>query len=354
MTGTRLKILMLRTRYPHWGEHTAFNVFPGCFDERRIELEIRQVPMDGGTPFWRLWFFMFRMLIRRAGLASYGVNDLAAEFLAFRSLRERPVQIVHFLDAEHGCLFLPRWIRKLGRPPLPRVAATYHQPPSILRTIVRPSVATAVDHVLTVSPHQQEFFSRVLPAGKISTIPLGVDTDYFRPRPAGPDDGIFRCLAGGIWLRDYPVILETARRLPEIRFQLVAPRRHFATLPGNVECFEQISDSRLRELYQDASLLFLPLEDATANTFLMEGAACGLPILSTALPGVRWYFPGEEAVLIEGGKADAFEDVIRQLATDRNRLRRMRELARRRAETYAWPLIARQYEELYHRLAMPT
>jgi glycosyltransferase involved in cell wall biosynthesis len=74
-------------------------------------------------------------------------------------------------------------------------------------------------------------------------------------------------------------------------------------------------------------------------------------VLSTALPGVHAYLPGDEALLIPGNRPDEFVWAIQSLHDDPDRRRAMGEAARRRAETLSWARIAPQYEALYADLA---
>jgi len=93
---------------------------------------------------------------------------------------------------------------------------------------------------------------------------------------------------------------------------------------------------------------------ATANLALLEGMACGLPVLSTGLPSVKEYAPGSEAILIDNNDPDSFIDVIRHLADDAHARQTMSVEARKRAEELDWRNIALQYEALYSEFGAVT
>ena len=48
MTGMK-NIYLIKTFYPHWGKHTAFNAFLPYFDSRRFSITMVNVPM-GRSP----------------------------------------------------------------------------------------------------------------------------------------------------------------------------------------------------------------------------------------------------------------------------------------------------------------
>ena len=352
MNPDPLRIRLLKTHYPHWGSHTAFNAmlphFPASLRVAMREASLPRRPPSTAERWLRPW-------LRRQGLAEYSLADLRAEAALFFSALFSPADIVMFLDAEHSLLFLPRWLRRaraLRRPP--RIVAMFHQPPAVLERIINIDVALQADHVVAVSPVQAEFFSRFIPADRLSTILLGVDTAHFRPGRAAPPPGRLQCLGGGVWLRDYEALFRTAELLagsPEIEFHVVASSLALPAGAKNVFIHRSISDAELLELYQGSHVLFLPLKDATANTFLMEGCACGLPVVSSDLPSLRAYFPGGEAILVKDNDPRAFAEALRGLHRDPESRAAMSVLARRRALQLSWERIVPEYARLFQKLA---
>ncbi len=347
---------MIKTYYPHWGEYTAFNAIIKYFDTQQFKVKMCNVPM--GDDRFRFPFFKayLHRKIKARRVQEYKLNDLNAELSVLGHTLFRKTDIVLFLDAEHTLMFLPYWYKKLScLKTFPKIIAMFHQPPTILKSLVNIDIIRQVDHVLVVSPEQAAYFAQYLSSECISTILLGVDTGHFRPCTKSrkkKKPKTFKCLSGGIWLRDYEVIVETAKLLqerePYIEFHVVAPR-------GTVNCLdmtkiilhENISDRELLKLYQSCDILFLPLQDATANTFLLEGIACGLPIVSSYLNSIKTYFPGDEAVLIKNNDPSAFAWEIRKLKRNPDQLSRRSDCARRRALELSWKNIVKEYEALF-------
>lgn len=349
--GGPVRLRLLRTLYPHWGSFTGIHQFVRYLPTDKYRADIRLVN-DGDTdfPFAGLPVrAQLRDLVQRGGMAWYKLSDLAAEIQVAAAAATGRIDVLHYLDGEHSAQFFPRARRLLshGRT---RVIGTYHQPAALLPQLVRRDVIRQLDAVTLVSETQRQFFDGLLPPERIFVILHGIDTEAFRPMTARSDEGIFRCITVGHYLRDYATVAAVAERLRDdagIRFDIVSPYETGLERFPNVTHHRGISDSALADLYQRAHLLLLPLHDATANNSLLEGAASGLPVLSTCLPDVKLYMPGDEAILLGRNDRDAFVDVIRQLRDDPTERTRRAALARARAEELAWPNIAPQFERCY-------
>lgn len=344
------RILMLKTCYPHWGAHTAFNAFLPYFDAQKYRLTLRNIPMRGErieqTRWWQTFF--------QRGMQAYGWRDFTAEVSAFFAALAGSVDVIHLLDGEHGLSFLPQWlriprsIRRSRR--LPKLVASFHQPPALLEQLINPQIVCQLDMALVVSPDQADFFKQFMPPEKVKTILLGVDTRYYVPDPEKRQPGAFKCLSGGVWLRDYPALYQTAARLidhPDIEFHIVAPRAANAPALPNLRYHTNIPDAELLDLYQTCDLLFLPLQSATANTFLLEGCACGLPLLTSDLPSTPAYFPGPEARPVMDNDPAEFARLILEIKDKPARRSLMAQNARRRAKELSWQRIVKEYEKTY-------
>jgi len=352
MKRDALRVRLVKTHYPYWGSHTAFNaMLPRFSDSFRVtmrEVSMRRQPPSVSERLLQPW-------LRRQRLQEYAAADLRAEISLLLSSLFSSTDIVMFLDAEHSLLFLPRWLRLTGqvrRPP--KIAAMFHQPPSVLAQIINLDVARQADRVVAVAPAPGDYFARSMPAERVATILVGVDTGHFTPGSARRAQGKFRCLSGGGWLRDYGAVWRTAELLagvPEIEFHVVGPSVAPPAALTNVIVHRGIPDAALLDLYQNCHALFLPLQDATANTFLLEGSACGLPIVSSELPSLRAYFPGEEAILVKDNDPAVFAHVLRELQRDSGRRRHMSACARQRALQLSWERIVPEYERLFRALA---
>lgn len=354
------RLRLIGTLYPHWGAHAGIGQFARHLGPHGFAPEARLSPDDdsglplpgalAGRPLEAALRGALRRRVQRSGMGWYKLSDLAAELSALGAALGRRVDLIHFLDGEHGVQFLPRW---LGRAPGARVpvVASFHQPPSLLPGLLDPRVLARLDAALVVAPTQEAFFREHLPAERVATILHGVDVAFFRPGPPRPE-GPLRCVTVGHWLRDWAAMGETARALAadnDVELHVVTGRETGLEGMANVHLHRGLSDEALLALYRSCDLGLLPLTDSTANNSLLEMIACGLPVVTTGLAAVRAYVGPEEAVLLPDGNEGAAEAVL-ALRDDPARRARMGRAARARAEALAHPAVAAQHAALYRRV----
>ena len=367
------RVRVLYTRYPHWAGHSGITQFARWLDPRWAAATLHGASdSDADLPLPPLGAERLRARLRaavqRGGMEWYKLSDLAAELRALPGAVAGRVDVVHFLEGEHSAQYLPAVLRRLGsrgarwsplRPA--RTVATFHQPPELLDRLVDPRVVRLFDHVTVVGPSQLDWFRAHLPAERVELILHGIDTTYWTPGEApgspgspGRPAGALRCVTVGHWMRDWAGVRAVAERLADergIEFHVVTAQPTAVDDLPNVVRHRGVADDVLRRLYQDADVLFLPLVESTANNALLEGIACGLPVVSTALESVRAYVPGGEAILVEGSDPARLADALLALRADPARRRTMGAQARARAESLAWPLVAPAYARMYARLA---
>jgi len=199
-------------------------------------------------------------------------------------------------------LMLAVLVRRL-RPALRIVTIQYETPPqrpfpaSLLGWIKR-ALYRRVDRVLCLTPGLAEHFAQAygLRAEQLAWLPFGVDTEFFRPAD-GADAGDY-VLVPGNHRRDEAAVMDAARSSAGPRIVRVtnAPwvretyRRALggdAPLAAGLTLERSVSAARLRELYQRARLVWLPLlasREPAGLTAALEAAACGRPLLVSRGP----------------------------------------------------------------------
>ncbi|MGH7821569.1 MAG: hypothetical protein ACREQ9_17530, partial [Candidatus Binatia bacterium] len=168
---------------------------------------------------------VFSRIRRIAGLTTYTRPRCLQEVRAVVPFLLRPRSVFFFLHADYG-------FRLLGVLPNPRghrLVGTFHRPPAALEeTILKPGPLARLDHAILLGETQRAFVARHVAASRISFIPHGVDTGYFRPDDSA--SRVRRCLFVGNYLRDFATFRETAtllvRKDPRLRVTVVA-RPHF-------------------------------------------------------------------------------------------------------------------------------
>jgi|GEM_PF-1577922 len=353
-----ISIHVVRTWYPHWGQYSGINQFLKFVDERKYSIQTQLVQEnDQDFPIKnravRRWLGYW---VKRQDMAWYNLSDLTVEMKCLRFYGYKKTDVIHYLDGEHSAQFLPR-LCKLPHMIRPKLVVSYHQPPEVLDEVIRKDIVSRWDCIVVVAPEQQEFFKVRTEPEKIRLILHGIDTDYFKPAMRSRDDEKVRCVTVGHNYRDYKVVRRVAKKLSDnrrIEFHVVSPRLTGVEDLPNVTVYKGLNDQRLLRLYQQADILFLPLVKSTANNTLLEGIACGLPVLSTSLPSVKVYLPGKEAILVEDNDAQQFLDALLYLVESPPTRQLMAIEARKRAEELDWRNIAPQYEAIYSQLATNT
>src|SRR5262249_47698249 len=153
----------------------------------------------------------------------------------------------------------------------------------------------------------------------------------------GPAGGGLRLLIVGEHMRDWDVahrvIDKAANNNLGITFDVVTRPDVFPYFTGcsNVSLHANVSEARLIELYQAADALFLPLKDATANNSLLEGLACGTPVIATDVGGIPDYLSEDSGWLIPKGDVSAAFEIVSRLSASPEQARSRRSGARSQA-----------------------
>ena len=349
-----INIHLIRTFYPHWSQYSGIHQFTKYLDSKYYYLEDwRASDSDDDFPIQSLAVRSgLRTLLQLRGMKWYKLSDLYAEWKAFQKLRRYSVDIIHYLDGEHSARFLPL-LMKSSQKARPKMIATYHQPPELLDSLLIENVIPHLDAITVVSPQQVAYFSKLTTPNKIHTILHGIDTDYFKPGNPSSKSETFKCLTVGRYLRSFYVLKEIAENLGNYRnieFHVVSSVATEVENLANVRVYRGIDDAELLSLYQNSDALLLPLTQSTANNALLEGMACGLPILCTQLPSVQAYIKEPSAFLIAENNPNHFVDAIIKLVNHPHLCREMGKAARQRAKELDWQLIAPQYEKLYNKV----
>ena len=349
-----MHIEICRTHYPHWGAYSGINQFLKFIDKDRFSIG-EQLISDSDEDFPLKSKIVRRYLrdaVQMRGMEWYKLSDLAAEIKVLCRCLRGGVDIVHYLDGEHSAQFLPMILKRLGIR-RPRLIGTFHQPPELLFSLLAKEVIQMLDLITLVSPDQIDYFRQQGVAQKVRVILHGVDIDHFSPEPFCQSRGTFKCITVGHYLRDFNAIREVAKKLSGrsyIEFHVVSGRAQGLDEVPNVIVHKNVDDNSLVKLYREADLLFLPLIQSTANNSLLEGIACGLPVLSTMLASVKVYVPGKEAILIVNNDPNQLSNAIVNLSENPDTCMKMGEAARARAEQLDWRKIGLQYEAIYSEL----
>jgi glycosyltransferase involved in cell wall biosynthesis len=241
-----------------------------------------------------------------------------------------------------------------------RWVATMHFPASHWRE----EDATALRHfgrIIVLCRRDAQTLSQWLPAERIVFIPHGVDTAFFRrnamARSANP-----RVVFVGKWLRDFEtageVLSLALARWPRLGADIVVARQwaagsQLSALADHprVRWHEAVDDETLRQLYQAAWLLFMPLYETSANNALVEALACGTVPVVNNVGGVTDYGGGEAFLISETNHPSSYLALMEEHFGNPKRLvERSRACHEFAVERLDWRLIRARSRSVYEEL----
>lgn len=228
------------------------------------------------------------------------------------------------------------------------------------------------NHCIVLNAEDRDFIHERfrLPSDRVSVIPNGIGEDFpkaFVPLPS--DDRAIRLAFVGSWIprKGIGTLVETTRALAdlglEFRLSLLgtgtAEADVVAQFPTSVrsrlEVVTSYQNPELPSLLHDHDVLLFPSVSEGFSLALVEAMACGLVPIATGVGGApSVVVPERNGFLVRVGDSAAIVGAILQLAGDRQRLMRMRELASETARHYRWGEIATQTIALYSRLLSRT
>ena len=257
------------------------------------------------------------------------------------------------------------------------VAHTVLKDPTPHQRFVLEAIAAMADQVVVMS----EAASRRLCFGfdidrrKVITIPHGATLPRNAPvkrsgRPTlltcgllGPGKGIERVIEamGSLhYLRGRPRYLIAGRTHPKVLAadgEAYRDARTEQARRGGVTdsvCFDaDYRDvSSLTALIQSAAVVVLPYDstDQVTSGVLVDAIAAGRPVVATAFPHAVELLGSGAGIVVDHDDPDALAFALRRVVTEPRLAGAMAAEARRLAPTMAWPVVAKAYVRLAHRL----
>jgi glycosyltransferase involved in cell wall biosynthesis len=288
-----------------------------------------------------------------AGTPGYDRTSMAIELKTSIRMLSENGSIFHFLYGETTYHYAGLINRKRNN----HVVATFHLPPVGIRKAVHIDWHIKnLSAVICVGRNQQEYFERIVGADRVFFAPLGVATDYFVPPASMDTRDPDLCLIVGENYRDYPtlrgVIELVAYLRPKTKFVILTPPRNRELLGDhpNLTYVSRISEAELLNLYQSASVLLMPLHDATANNAILEGMSCGLPIVVSDVGAVRDYVDPACGILIPPYQARTMAEAVIDVLSNESERVNMSSKCREHALQFTWKQSVGKLKPIYDAL----
>ena len=111
--------------------------------------------------------------------------------------------------------------------------------------------------------------------GKVSFVPHGIDTEYFKPLDETTEKKRLRCLFAGAHLRDFANLPQVIDGIlgsrDDVDFIIVSRDKRCGSIPQGerVKWLRDVPDDEYLRIMQEADVLVLPLEESVARKFCL-------------------------------------------------------------------------------------
>jgi len=185
----------------------------------------------------------------------------------------------------------------------------------------------------------RDFFR--LPEDAISVNLFGVDAKFWRPDPSLTRDIVVSI--GNDGRRDFKTLVDAAAQIPapvHIITKLPLPE----TMPANVVHHRgswhgtELSDERVRELYQRARVVVIPLQASnqpSGQSVTLQAMACGAPVVLTKTEGLwsrEQMMEGRNVLFVPPGDSARLAARVRELIEDEEAIERLGSAGRETVE----------------------
>ncbi len=215
--------------------------------------------------------------------------------------------------------------------------------------------------VIACSIGLKERALRFFPSVGIDVIGNGVELDRFKPPEQGRLTGDLRLITAGRLsvTKRIEVLIEAVKILNGIGFKVRlsiigggAMEQHYRRivlrqqLADIVQVTGRVEPERMSRLYQDSDIFVSASMQEGMSNAMLEAMASGLPIITTRCEGVEELIAAN-GIVLDTADADEMAKAVMDLARDRPRYEQMSLEARKRAEQFSWPNVAKQYLDCY-------
>lgn len=205
---------------------------------------------------------------------------------------------------------------------------------------------------------------------KTAYVPNGVNIHYFKPAKRIESHNVL--FVGRInnqkgieYLID--AIAEVRKRIHDVTVHCIGPTSFYGDVETEYFLYLQkrirmlglediflftrkVSEEELLKYYRNSSLFVLPSVSEGMPLVVLEAMACGLPVVTTDVSGVRDVVTRESGRIVPKRDSAALANAILEIFSDKSLMKKMSKKARERAEEFSWERIAKKTLEVYEKV----
>ena len=250
---------------------------------------------------------IFRYMKRKTKNTCYSSLSFALEFEAFK----RSVQTLSSPKLLHYWLgdndyYYGYWIRRFTGSKI--AVNIFFSLEELIERMPNKSHLLKADLITCSGLKQMEYLSQFIPETKLAFLPLGIDTDFFSPLNDNNLNNPTLILQVGFNRRDFQllkkVFIELKKELPDLSLEMAIGNQNvekiFSGMDG-ITFHPFLYENDLKNMYQKASMLILPLLEGGSSQSMNEALSCGLPIVTNDLPILSDYTGSDAIISCEPG-----------------------------------------------------
>lgn len=203
-----------------------------------------------------------------------------------------------------------------------------------------------IDEFVVFSQMERRLYAETfnLPPERLRMLHWAAEAPVPGPENPVPFDAPYLCAIGGEG-RDYALLAEAMRQLPQLKMVIVARPYSLAGIdfPGNVTCFTNLPLQQTWRLAKDSMGLVVPLkaaDTACGHITIVAAQLLGIPLAITHSQGVSDYVSDDTAFLMAPQDGRALTATLEQLSraddSVRQRQRKALQVAQERSNLSHW------------------
>lgn len=346
-----MKVYYLADKIPWFGQHTGYDLLAEYI--QKLNPATKSICLPHNIILRGLG----KLYSSYKGWPSRNSISALSELVFHNCLKNGQDEIQHILYFKHHLFYMDKW-KDFSKSPQNIIGTIHHPPAQWSEEDLR--VLKKLPSAIVLYSKDIGFFEQFIGKNRVKFIHHGVDLVFFRPSDTNKNDHI---LFVGHHRRNIGMLTRIISRLlkkhPELLFDIVIAEKYKKFFPEEFLAsrstiyHHDIPDDKLLELYQKSRFLLIPMTHSGANNAIVEALACGLPVVTTNVGGIRDYGGGSIYPVVDDNDEDAMTDLAEKYIADslyRNEVGgKCREFAE---QNLAWPIIARKHLDAYKELVL--